>query len=983
MTFLSIDPEKYEKLISKGKYQIASDEIFEIIKNSQYWENKELIYKLLNLLNLICDKSPSIALETTNIIENFINDRDSWIRLICLEILYQLSIYRPTLLIDLLDKIRTRLFDTDSAVRRLAVKLVGNLILRLHLDEYYLNEIIEEFIQKLMDNDWKVKFYVIKIIKKILKQDYTKIRDLEPLLSIVIINLRDEDDDVARSAAELLKILGTYFLSKEKIFYVLLNLLYNEKPRVKELIIWLFGEIGKERSSEIIPIIPKMIKLLREDDFRIQIKLTDALVNIAENNFDQIWSNLLNALETSDIDYKNKITNVLYHLGKKHILEIFPYMFEALESPSENVQEAIALVFKRLFEEYRINIENEITRIIYNLESKYWRERRNTITLLKKICLILNSRKIATWIIIELQKALKLERDPDVIKEFNSAISILKIRFKGINKEISKINEEINKLNERINEFQRIPAQFRKSLNSYLKDFKINETELKLNEDYEKILKDIKKFDKKINNFEYKRLAFDLLEEWEEIKIQIIDELGIIKGFISDIIEEKKQDFITKLKNQLKIIDDRISVLKLNFDYIRENHLKIEHSESGFSNILFNDDVNYEEKFSVISKLRENLFKLEVDIRDLLLDNIEFDDYFKDVLRRWISVKIEIQKYLGELDREIRALKEEIFEAREKDVHIMLQSELTNKTKFDNIFAIQLLQSNIQSIISQGINGFKKINENLNKFNSKFNYFLKRNKFVQAKKLIREQSSQIQSFIEQIENQLDNLIGKEKLLEDNNIFNRYARPYIEKWNISKELLINKLKVYIRKSREKLYLTQFKHYLKIVNPINFKHLASYVGLEVEQIKELVFKFIKKNQLRAKIIRDMLYSPKIEEQLPTHKELLFFKNIKTLRNKIFLDFKLSNPSNYKYYDIQISLQVPKFLIIDRKESFPNYINLSEIKPGKSFKFHYILKIDKEMRKSLMDPNIDEITLKIYYKDAFRINRRITKKIDLIFP
>ena len=180
-----------------------------------------------------------------------------------------------------------------------------------------LKDLIEEFNEKLMENDWKVKFHVIKTIKKILNQDYTKIRDLEPLLSMVIVSLRDDDDDVARASGDLLKILGTYFLSKDKIFYVLLNLLYNEKARVKELIIWLFGEIGKEKSSEIIPIIPKLIKLLNENDYRIQLKVTEALVNIAQNNFDQIWSNIINSLDTRDIDLRNNIINAV-HIFFRH-----------------------------------------------------------------------------------------------------------------------------------------------------------------------------------------------------------------------------------------------------------------------------------------------------------------------------------------------------------------------------------------------------------------------------------------------------------------------------------------------------------------------------------------------------------------------------------------------------------------------------------------------------------------------------------------
>ncbi|MHA1150070.1 MAG: PCI domain-containing protein [Promethearchaeota archaeon] len=981
MKILTIETKEIENLISLGKYEAAAYKIFSFLENTQNHLNKEQIYEALTLLNLICDKSSTISLQISNIIELFVNDSDSWIRLEALEIIYQLTLYRPNLLLDLIEAVRNRLFDKDNSVRRLAVKIIGNLILSLHIDEDYLHELIEEFTEKLMDNDWKVKFHVIKTIQKILNQDYTKIRDLEPLLSIVIINLRDEDDDVARSAAELLKLLGTYFLSKDKIFYVLLNLLYNEKPRVKELIIWLFGEIGKERSSEIIPIIPKLIRLLKEDDFRIQIKVTDALVNISENNFDQIWSNLLNSLDTSDYEYKNNIINALYHLGKKNIPDIFPYLFQELESPSKNIQEAIALVFQRLFEEYQIDIENEITKIIYNLESKYWRERKNTITLLRNICFILNTERIAVWIKIELTKALNNEKDPDVIEEFRFTFSKIDEKFDNIQRTIIKINKELEVLNESIVDFQKIPAQFRKTLDSYIREFKFNETELKVNKYYNKVLKDINTFHRRINNFEYKRIAFDLIEEWDETKIQIIDELSIIKGFILEICEDKKAEFLDVLKTKIKLLDDRINVLKVNFDYVRNYEFELVLPDGTVKEILM-EQANLEEKFAIITNLRKNLFKLDVDIRELLLNNIEFNEIFKGLLKKWIATKIKIQKYLGDLDRQIRLLKEEIIRSyKSKEIEFDISQKTEEVMGVNNELAIQILQSNIQAIMSNGIEGFKKINDNFNQLNAKFEYFLKRNKYVQAKKLIKMQSTQTQTFIEDIENQIENVIGKEKI--HNNIFDLYARPYIDKWNVSKELLINKLKFYIRKSREKLYLTQFKNYLKIVNPIKFKLLSSYVGLDVEQMKELVLKFIKKNQLKAKIVNDTLFSPKIETEIPTHKELLFFKNIKTLRNKFYLNFKLSNPSNYKYRDLQISLQVPKYLKFERKESFPSFMNLSEIKPGKSFKFHYVLKIDKILKRNISNPSVDEIKLGLHYRDPFDINRRMTKKIDLIFP
>jgi HEAT repeat protein len=444
LTSLTLDTEKIETLILNGYNEKAAEEIFSFVEDYSNYNKKDLIYRCFSLLNLICDKLPSISLRTVKNIPLFINDTDSWIRLSTLEILYQISLFRPNLLIEMIGKIRGRLYDKDPTVRRLSVKIIGNLILTIHIDLEKLQEIIEEYTEKLMDNDWKVKLNVVKTIQKILNQDYTKIKNLEPLLSMVIINLRDEDDDVAKAAAELLKIHGTYFLSKEKLFYILLNLLYNEKGRVKELIIWLFGEIGKEKSPEIISIIPKLISLLKEDDYRIQLKVIEALVNIAENNFDQIWANLLNSmLETGSTYYRNSITNALFQLSQNNITEIFPYLFEELENPSENIREGIILVFKRLFEEYQVEIENEITRIIYKLESQYWRERKQTITLLNQICFILKNHKIAAWITIELNKSLQNEKDPEVKEEIVYTLDNIKSNFKEIDKTLDRINNEL------------------------------------------------------------------------------------------------------------------------------------------------------------------------------------------------------------------------------------------------------------------------------------------------------------------------------------------------------------------------------------------------------------------------------------------------------------------------------------------------------------------------------------------------------------
>ena len=969
MTILTLDAKKVEDLILSGSYEKAAGELFEIIEHSANSDN-ELIYDSLTLLNKICDKSPAISLRTVNNLANTINDLNSWVRLVSLEILYQITMYRPNLLIDLMQEIRLRLFDQESSIRRLAVKIMGNLILSLHIDREELQNIIEEFTEKLMDNDWKVKLQVIKTLKKILNQDYTKIREYEPLLSIVIVNLRDEDEDVARSAAELLKILGTYFLSKEKITYVLLNLLYNEESRVKELIIWLFGEIGKEKSSEIIPIIPKLINLLKENNYRIQLRVIDSLVTIAENNFDQIWANLIAALYTGDSEFRNIVINALYHLCQSNIMEIFTYIFEEFENPSENVRDGVALVFKRLYEEYQVEIENEITKILYILESKYWRERKKTIILLRSICFILESKKVAVWIFIELEKNLKIENDPDVSEEIIYTIRNIKAKFQDIDETIQEVNEDLDLFLKKIQEFQKIPAQFRDKLNSFIKEFKFHQTEIELDKIYRKILNKIKKFNKRLSKFEYKRLAFNLIEDWEETKVMIMDELGIIKAFISELFEEKKEEFTINLKSKIKLLEDRISILKAQYEDIQEYNF-LGHLDDLIIDKV--EDTELEEKFTQITQLRNYMFKLDDNIREILVKNVEFNEVFKTLLSKWVGFKIELQEFLSDLDRKIKSTKDRIIE----ELH---HSDGADETQKLNLLSSLLFQGHIQSIITQGIEGLKRFNDNFDDLKSKLDTLLKKSEFSDVRKLIEMNTNQIQNYIEDYENQIDNVVGK--MNEDNDVFNLFARPSVTKFVSFKEVLINKLKIFTQKSTDELILNQIKYYLDIINPIKLESLASYIEMDINLLKEKVVKFVNKNKLNARIIKDELYSPKREDFVEP-RDILFFKNIKTLGNNLYFNFKLNNPTNLLFSDLQISLKTPEYLSFIRNESFPKYLYLKELKPGNVFKFNYVLKLKHNIEKNLTDPSVDEVNLNIYYKDPFDITRKISKKIDLLLP
>ncbi|MHA2326446.1 MAG: hypothetical protein ACXACB_13655, partial [Promethearchaeota archaeon] len=175
------------------------------------------------------------------------------------------------------------------------------------------------------------------------------------------------------------------------------------------------------------------------------------------------------------------------------------------------------------------------------------------------------------------------------------------------------------------------------------------------------------------------------------------------------------------------------------------------------------------------------------------------------------------------------------------------------------------------------------------------------------------------------------------------------------------------------------------YSKIINPIKLDLLSSYIGLEKEKLKELVLNFINKNKLNAKILNDKIYFQQVESDITESKEISLFKNLKTIGNEIYLNCKLTNPSNLDFKDLQISLKVPRYVNIQRKESFPKYIQLNGLSSGSAFKFNYVLKVDKqkELKKNLFDPTADEIKLELFYKDQFNQSRKTTKHIDLFIP
>jgi HEAT repeat protein len=559
--------EKITSLISKKEYEEATNEIFNLIRSAQDVSNKENIYKSLEYLNLICDKNPTVVSKIIAEIEIFINDPDDWIRLITLEILYRISVYSPDDIIELIEKIKDRLWDSDPSVRSLGVKILGTIINRAHVD---LSDEVSFIVQKLIDVDWKVKMIASNKIDKLINEQPDKIKEVNQLIESASMNLRDENEDIREASGKILKSLGLSILGRKEFFRVLFDLLEEDDWRVRETIIWILGEISHICSQEISHNLPRLIELLGDSHYIIQSKTIEMLVKISEINFDMLMKMLINTLESDNIEIRNNIEEAIIYLGGENIQNVSYYIFENLDNPSPKIRNSITTILINLYAEVGDDFESEIFNIFNQFESKQWRQRKKLVNLLTEIALLLKNGKIYTWIGAELKNIYDSEDDVEVKEEIEINLERLKSEFPNLEMEIDKVQIEVEFLHNSISYFTNFPASFREKISNLIKNLQFDKAEMELNERVKDFLKELDDFDNKIRNYNIKPLVIDLLEEWEDIKVQTLEEISIIKEYEVEKLKSKKEKFRIDLKEKIKNIEDRIKILSVEFDLIKD-----------------------------------------------------------------------------------------------------------------------------------------------------------------------------------------------------------------------------------------------------------------------------------------------------------------------------------------------------------------------------------------------------------------------------
>ena len=180
---------------------------------------------------------------------------------------------------------------------------------------------------------------------------------------------------------------------------------------------------------------------------------------------------------------------------------------------------------------------------------------------------------------------------------------------------------------------------------------KYNEAEILLEELGIASLEKINKFEHSLNESEFKRFNVEMIEDWSDIKEEILEELSDVKSFEFSKVGEGRSEYLQDLEKIVETINARIEILRSEFENSKESKNYLQES-------LRNEDTQYTEQFlEGISALREKVYNLEYDLGQIWLNNLEFKDFLKDITISWINVKIEIQQFLAGVIQEFNMMR--------------------------------------------------------------------------------------------------------------------------------------------------------------------------------------------------------------------------------------------------------------------------------------------------------------------------------------
>ena len=925
-------------------------------------EEKKLsnLEPLLEFLNNICDKSDHTVLLTLERINNLLDNSEYWIRQEALQILKKIYITHPENFDTLIEKIEAKLFDPDKNVRESAVILVGN-ILKKSFYEY--PELYFTFSRTLEDDSWTVRAKALEMILSFLTPESEPPHEMiEVFENNVITLLRDPDEEVRGLSAEVLKAL-CFHMDPSRINDLLSPLLEDIDWMIREKVIWIIGEIGDYFFDEIYKLFNNLVLMFSDEIMIIQTKTIDSFVKIGINHGLALLEFFKPFINDLNGDVEQGISETLIYITLQNMKEMLPIMIGQLVVSKVPIRNLMTNCLLKIYMEKPDGFEEELFKIFQSLNPDDWRQRKKIISLMGDLSYVLRIKSICVWTAINLKNWQKTETDLDVLDEIESSLAKINNIFDDIDKEIERIEKQRKNFYLNLDLFQKQTQNLRKKAESYVIQKKFIRSEIFLEEEGNRITEKLDEFEKILHESEFKRFNVEVVQDFNDIKDEILENISDIKSAIYNLICDGRANYIKELDVTLSELKDRIDVVKAEYESIKSMEKQLQKS-------LDNEDIKKTEEFlENISNIREKLFKLEFDIGQTWLNNLEFKEFLKEITVTWIDIKIEVQQYLADVFQKFNVFQEGLKEMSPE------MSPLKRKITYE------FLNTNLQNIIIQAISSQRDVLERFNTITEPIKKEILVRRFKEARNLVQLTVSSLYNSIEDYNREINRIYENIDKINMPISSANEIRKYLNNWAQVKDALLEKIHVFKNEIEESIFTEEIKEYLKYINPISIEHLAKILSLSSDELKEKLIPLIQDQTIIAEINEDQLIQPQkpLEERL-----LTFFRKIEIIGSKLIFSLRVYNPTKLFINDIGMIFIYPEFLQYQKEESDPTEIFIREFEPEAIRVIKWVFRISKNKDKNIdlqKYYELQKFLLNVTYRNPFGEIKSFSKEGEII--
>ncbi len=913
-------------------------------------------------MNNICDKSDQTILLSLERINTLLDHSEYWIRQESLQILKKLYLINPNSFDELIliEKIEAKLFDVDKNVRESAVLLVGN-ILKHSFTQY--SELYFTFSRTLEDDSWTVRARSLEMILAFMEPESHPPKEMIEILKDNVINLlRDPDEEVRGLSAEVLKAL-CFHMDPNKIHDMLSPLLEDIDWTIREKIIWIIGEIGDHFFDEIYKLFHNLVLMFSDEIMMIQTKTIDSFVKIGMNHGPALLEFFKPFINDLNDDIGQGISETLIYITLQNMKEMLPIMIGQLVIQKIPIRNLITNCLLKIYMEKPDGFEEEIFKIFQSLNPDNWRQRKKIISLLGDLSYVLHIKSICVWTTINLKNWQKNEKDLDVLDEIESSLTKINNIFDDINKEIEGIEKQKKKFYSNLDLFQKHTQNLRKKAESYVNQKKFIQSEIFLEEEGNRITERIDEFEKLLHESDFKRFNVEVIQDFNDIKEETLENISDVNSSIYNLICDGRADYIRELDVILSGLKDRIDVVKVEYESIKKMEILLEKKMS-------DEDIKKTEEFlDNISNIREKLFKLEFDIGQTWLNNLEFKEFLKEITVTWIDIKIEIQQYLANVFQKFNVFQETL---QDSTVEI---SPLKKKITYE------FLNTNLQNIIIQAISSQRDVLERFNEITEPIKKEIQVRRFKEARNLVQLTISNLYSSIEDYNREINSIYENIDKINISGTAANEIRKYLNNWSQVKDNLLERIQIFKLEIDNTIFIEEIKEFLKYINPISIEHLGKILSLTTKELKEKLLPLIQDQIIMAEIEDNLLIQP----QKPMEERLLaFFRKVEIIGNKLMFSLRVYNPTKFFINDIGMIFIFPEFLQLQKEESDPTEIFIREFEPEAIRVIKWNFRISK-----IQDKNIDlkkryelqRFLLNVNYTNPFGEIKNFSKQGEII--